>query len=696
MITKIRFQNFNGQSREQPLTGRDIFLGPNGTGKSTIIQAAVLTQLGYIPGEGKTTAQIFKHAAGDSMTVGIDTSTGFSCSRTIERKAKKNKKTGEVTYSLSESVEIFPGRGERTDTEKRARIEEEMGNLPVILDFEVFQKMTDTQKRDFIYSLGQTETDISKDDVRAYLEEEILTAELLEGNKEQYDVAAAAIAELMEKYPEDLPTEEAIAALLDLAKNEYKLWKSKANDSKGAARQLAELKNQTGITDRDLARKKEELKDLQARQVELAGQLEGDRAKKTLVDNRTNEIARYEQLLAGIAKTRPAEEIDQDIARLESEIDKTDYMELFQENQRQIEALEQKKTPLRKKAEAISKKAFEITTQMDALKEKLKTVEQAEGCCVLHKNIECPKDFSGFRAFVEETAKKVEKSLAQLHDMQNQVANEMAKIDLEIEGLRKKRLEIQSAANAAKAKNKELQEKIFQLQQERWQSLVAKSKKKEYEETLDRLRNMPVPAIGDIELMEKEMEQLTSAIKETEARIEEINSAREKLVLFQQSVINNQEAELKMTAYEWIKEALGPKGLQGEVVKLKVEPLRAHLKGYMKTLGIGHEPFFEMESETGQEIFDFGWVNEKGQKVYFDTLSEGQKILFITAMTLVFLDRANPKHHLLFLDNVNHLDKENFSLLLAGLSQVKADNIILAGAIGFDFVAPEGWEVWKL
>lgn len=142
MIKKVVYQNFNGQSGDQPLTGKDIFLGPNGSGKSTRIQAAIYTQLGYIPGEGKTTAQIFKHSTGDSMMAGIETSSGFSCSRTIERKSTKNRKTGEVSTSLSESVNVFPGRQERTDTEKRARIEEELGCFPVMMDFEVFSKMT--------------------------------------------------------------------------------------------------------------------------------------------------------------------------------------------------------------------------------------------------------------------------------------------------------------------------------------------------------------------------------------------------------------------------------------------------------------------------------------------------------------------------------------------------------------------------
>src|SRR5690606_8477111 len=125
---------------------------------------------------------IFKHATGNTMTVGIETQSGFACSRTLEKKEKKDKKTGKVTVTISESINLFPGRQEKNETQKRERITEELGEYPVILDFEQFLNKTATQKRDFLYSLGGSEIKIDKTYIEDYLREKILTGDLLEGN----------------------------------------------------------------------------------------------------------------------------------------------------------------------------------------------------------------------------------------------------------------------------------------------------------------------------------------------------------------------------------------------------------------------------------------------------------------------------------------------------------------------------------
>jgi exonuclease SbcC len=114
----------------------------------------------------------------------------------------------------------------------------------------------------------------------------------------------------------------------------------------------------------------------------------------------------------------------------------------------------------------------------------------------------------------------------------------------------------------------------------------------------------------------------------------------------------------------------------------------------LQLMGFDFEPFFQTESETGKEIFQFGWVNEKGHFVNFDAMSTGQQTVFLAAMMMTIIDRAKPKLRLLVMDNLNHLDRTNFQLLINGLNKLahKVDNIILAGAIEFPFEA-EGWNV---
>lgn len=53
MIKKILAHNFKGLSFEQPLEQYNLFLGPNGTGKSARSQGLTLAIMGYLPSDAK-------------------------------------------------------------------------------------------------------------------------------------------------------------------------------------------------------------------------------------------------------------------------------------------------------------------------------------------------------------------------------------------------------------------------------------------------------------------------------------------------------------------------------------------------------------------------------------------------------------------------------------------------------------------
>ncbi|MEN6414348.1 MAG: hypothetical protein ABFC84_16545 [Veillonellales bacterium] len=170
-----------------------------------------------------------------------------------------------------------------------------------------------------------------------------------------------------------------------------------------------------------------------------------------------------------------------------------------------------------------------------------------------------------------------------------------------------------------------------------------------------------------------------------------------RIINMQKAVLENRAAGYKADCLKLIFEALGAKGIQGELVKEILEPIRAEIGGNLKLMGFTHEPFFQTESDTGKEIFQFGWINEKGHSVNFDALSTGQQTVFLAAMMLTIIDRAQPTLRVLVMDDLNHLDRNNFQMLIDGLSKVKGklDNIILAGAIEFNFAA-DGWNVYDL
>ena len=65
--------------------------GPNGVGKSTVMQAIQLALLGYIPGTDKTTSAIFRHANGDKMSVTVQFDDGTKIQRTWTKSGKSIK-----------------------------------------------------------------------------------------------------------------------------------------------------------------------------------------------------------------------------------------------------------------------------------------------------------------------------------------------------------------------------------------------------------------------------------------------------------------------------------------------------------------------------------------------------------------------------------------------------------------------------
>ena len=85
-------------------------VGPNGSGKTTILQAIQLALLGYIPGTNRRTSDIFKHAGGSIMTVRanlVDNGNPVTVERTfgmVGSKITSDVKIHPETYDIADVV----------------------------------------------------------------------------------------------------------------------------------------------------------------------------------------------------------------------------------------------------------------------------------------------------------------------------------------------------------------------------------------------------------------------------------------------------------------------------------------------------------------------------------------------------------------------------------------------------------------
>ncbi len=702
MITEIIIKNMKDQTITQKLTGKNIIIGRNGTGKTTRIQALGLAMLGNVPGQAKTSAAIFKFATGDEMAVGLKTS-HFEFTRSFAKEEKLNSKSGERTVSVKESVAVSPGKGERTVTQKKERILQEIGNFPVAMDFNEFLKLSDAKRRDFIYSLSPIESSSwDKKILMNYLHEKMLPVELEGMNEDLYAITKELIEKALNEYKNGLDIHEGLQSMLDWTAGELTYWNRKKTDSQGAVRQMSEMKNQLLETDRNIAETKKELDELQVNLIEIEKKISADTEKKRSIDHRFERINAIKDEIKRIKETEiqaDTEKLDKEIASLTASIPlAVNVNGKLEPVNKQIADLHSQSFEQQQKVHQIREQVMNIQANVQTLDSTLRRVGEMGGMCVISPMISCPKDFTGFDDYIEGKKQQAAVALQKLNE-------EQAKEDVVLGTLKTKAAELENEkavifteAQKVQFQREEIAEKVKAKEAERLHilSLIERKENKlqSLNEELEKLTNQKSEPIGDLSIMIKQSEGTKARIAELKEQVEEKEKSKQTLILMNENVLQNNEAEYKAGAAKSLQENLGPKGVQGELVKEILEPIRMQIEENLKLMNLNHAPYFETESETGKELFEFGWTNEKGHRVNFDALSTGQQTLYLAAMMMTIIDRAQPKLKILAMDNLNHLDKYNFQLLINGLNGLahKVDNIILAGALEYEFEA-HGWQV---
>lgn len=707
-IKLIRFKNFKGSSGSQELTGVDLFVGRNGAGKTTRLQAVALSMVGYIPGKGKKTESVFRFATGDSMSAGLTMENGFSFDRTFDKTTKVNKKQGTSTTSIGESVTVSPGKGEKTDTQKKARIQEEIGSFPVMLDIDEFLTLSDSKRRDFMYSLSPiTTSEWTERKIADYLVRELAPDSLKINNNELFVVTIGAINEAMEQFPEGYAVSDGLQAMIDWTAIQLSYWKGKEKDSQGAVRQLSDLKNQQEATDRDIVAEKAELEDLNKKLIEAEKKLSQHSERKELYNKKLAKMQELQNQLKAIQEQDASVEASPDykalIEQARAEIKPVpDITEAVAAKEAEIAVHETASEKLMDTKKELSIDRGVIQSNIKALKESYAKVEALNGLCVLHQDITCPKDFKGFDEFIAHSEKEAAEKIAKLD---KGIKTAQSKLDTLKESIKVLRADIEAlkeSVNKAKENNNQVAEKVNALTKTMndYENGVKRlaDRKESIQTDLKALQDEPALVLEDLELLERQIYGIRARVAELKPSVEEKETAKQNLITLQKSLMDNRVSDYKATAFADIAKALGPKGIQGEMVKEILEPLKEEIRANLVLMGKDNvAPYFETESDTGQEIFQFGWFNEKKHQVNFDVLSTGEQLMFLAALLTTIIDRAQPKIKALIIDNVNHLDAVNFQLVLDGVAKLKGklDNIVLAGAVPYEITSDE-WAVWDL
>jgi exonuclease SbcC len=708
MIRNISMSNIKGQSGIQELTGRDIFIGKNGSGKTTRLQAVSLAMLGYIPGEAKTLEEIHKKASGDFMGVGLKID-GFEFARSFIKEVKTDKSTGKTKSSIKQDITVVPSRGEKKLDEKENRITDTVGNSAISLDFNEFYNLTDSKRREFIYSLcGAEETLWNKESVREYIIKKAIDVTLQENNPDKYIVILECINEVLNLYDEEyMGIEEALVAMIDYASDKTTVWNREKKNSIGAVRKMSDIKNDLEETDRGLETDKTEYADLNKTLLELSEQIARDTEKKKAHDNRMARKACLEAQISEInSETNPLdpEAIKNRIEKLDPTKVVFDLSGELKKIDNEIDQIKADSTHAVTQVNCISKTIAELDAEEKYLNKALSDVKNNTGKCAIDSRIACDKDFTKFIAFSENRLKDIKLS----RDILKQNWTDQSLLELKckekVETLVTKKDDLNKANHEIIKSNMDTVAIQLSLEAELDRANnFEKFRQDKIKSRTDELQSIlitPVDAIIDIEPAIKTKEGMQNRLVEIQKVIDDKTTAKTTLVNLQTVMMQSTKAEYYADSYSNLKDTLGNKGLQGEIVKSGLAPLQETIQDKLGCMGVQHQFYFQAESANGKEVFQFGWMDKFGTKRDYNALSQGEKMLVLTAMLVTFIEKINSPLKVLMLDNIQDLDLVNLDMLITGLlgAGSNIDNIMIACSHKelISKVETSGWHVWDL
>jgi len=695
LIKEITMRNFKGQMESQKLTGKDIFVGPNGKGKTTRLQAVGISLLGYVPGRGKLPAETFKLASADNMSIGLVTD-NLTFSRTFT-KSEKGGKDGSNNVTVSQGIDLSPSRGEKKAADKEARIAFEVGNFPVMLDFNEFLSLSDAKRRDFIYGLSSIKTDLwDRTKVESHIRTKLLTMDLEVNNPDQYQIMSGLIADAMKEYPESDDIQDGLQSMIEWAKAKQTHWNEEKKNSQGAVKKLADMKNQLAETGRNIVQHKAELEQLQQQFTQSESQLARDRERKRAIDQRIARISELGTIIENIftsASTKEFVPYDPMIAVLQGKIKQHDFKTEFDKLDQELQSTNNQLKEAREQERAAYITLAQIQAEKTVLDSTLKQIDEqsqknsAARVCVIHPKIGCDKDFSKAATVFSQQLVVLGQKEASQHDVLKEIRKRIEDLEASKANIDSQRTEAHKKQTALNQSNEEIRKSIADIEKKKADEINAVARiddqLKMYREELTRLKNQPAEPIAPLDILEKQSEGLKVQIDELKVKLEGQEKAKITLSSLKSTMIDSKTATYNAQCIKDLAESLGAKGLQGELVKGILEPIRSDIQANLQLMGIDSEFYFSTESDTGKEVFQFGWRNNHGDERNFDALSTGQQLLLLIAMLVTFLERSNPPLKVLAIDNIENLDRVNFRKALSGMDKLSAkiDNIILSGVV---------------
>ncbi|MBI3804863.1 MAG: hypothetical protein HY282_13990 [Nitrospirae bacterium] len=659
-LARVRLHNFKGKRSEWALAPKMLLIGPNGTGKSALLQAVTVGILGYEPRLGKTPASVVQLASGKEMSVEIETEGKFILHRTFKLNSE----------GISTSVRVSPHKGERNMAEAHRRIVEEIGDFTVSFDLSTFLSLSDAKKRSTLFELSPAKG-LGWD--KARLKSQVVQIV-------RAPVSSLTLHAWIDKAlsfwsdRDDLQTN--FDRILIHLKKEYSLWLLRKREGVSAARRMLQARNQGVLIPSDTTRTTQrEIEELTERIVNIREELAKDHERRKAAEARGREIEAYRTQLenwrSGVVsaeqmQTRLSElrERSFDRASLESEIRQAE-----REAQALLSEIEREEKRLSE-----SKLSFEIAER------DLSRAEAIRGRCPVVEGVDCPVDFAPVITQGRHRLFEQESSLAEGEAAQSARWERFRLLQETLGRLQAKCQTLAEEARAAQAEIGAWEEMLQRL-------LRQEDEGKRLEEILARLEVEEAGDSGyadpdDLLLQKEGLERHLEGLKRQLAEQEEQRSL---WIAYQQNQVDLKKADAHIEALKQLITALGPKGLQGEMMKEQLRPMTKIVNDLLQTIDPEKEIVFRFQDARGNEVFEMGWKQEE-RFIPFEALSTGERVLFSAALMTGLILLREPRCRLLLVDNLESVDLPHRRRFIEALStfvdEGHLDHFIAAGVEG--------------
>lgn len=659
-LARLRLHNFKGKRSEWAIAPKMLLVGPNGAGKSALLQAVMVGILGYEPRLGRTPASVVQLASGREMSVEIETDAKFILHRTFKLSRG----------AVSTSVWVSPHQGEKNLADAHRRIAEEVGDFAVSFDLNAFLSLSDAKKRAFLFGLSPTKG-LGWD--KPHLKSRLIQAV-------RAPVSSLTLHARIDKafalWSERHDLQSNFDRMLIYLKKECSLWSLRKKEGISAARRMLHTRNQEPFVPSEATRTTQrEIEEIQERIIRIREELAKDEARRKSAEARGREIEGLRsRLTEREAIAASAEKIQTQIAELRSRsFDRVSV----QEEKHQVE---QATAALFDEIEQEEKRLNELKIALEMKKKGLDRAESVQGTCPVVEGVHCPVDFTPVITEGRDRLSAQETTITEIEALQLMRWQRYRELQESLGRL-------QARALLLDREERETQKQIAAWEEMLQRTDQGEARQADLAETLVRLEAEEAADGGyadpaDLILQKEGLERHLEAMK---GRLAEQEERRSLWIAYQQNQVDLKKADANVEALKQLIVALGPKGLQGEMIKEMIRPFSKIVNDLLHEIDLEKELTFRFQDVRGNEIFEMGW--KRGESfIPFEALSTGERVLFSAALMTALILFREPRCRLLLVDNLESVDLDHrrrfIEALCAFVNEEHLDHFIVAGVEG--------------